>query len=245
MNNVLELYYDQTLQSLPPPIDVRPSRALPRHPHAQMHIIYIYILYTEQTNTRSVYYYTFLKPSFCRRYAYARGELMWICAFLWFGFHAQRYLFARCTWREFLLSTRLLTATDIIVGILFSPDRPMIYHIHHILLLHAPLYFKHPTGEGITAFRVYIVCILMKSNNKVGAYNIYETMGTPRTRQIYDCSAYTSTHHQRNPKYRGVPGYIKRDEKYMVSGMCYIFLYHISLSMHIYKIYIFWVGIIY
>lgn len=133
MNNVFELYYDQTPSLPAPPTYVDLSVALPCHPHAQMHIIYIYIIADE--HAQYILYYIFLKPSFCRRDVCARGELMWICAFLWFGFHAQRYLFARCTWREFLLSTRLLTATDIIVGILFSPARPVrdthIYTIYY------------------------------------------------------------------------------------------------------------------
>jgi len=194
---------------LPPQsTDVNPPRTLPCHPHAQMHMIYIYIYKKrekerererENRRTRAVYIIYFLSLAFVAE-TYAHWELMWICAFLWFGFHAQRYLFTLCTWRAFLLSTRLLTATNIIVEVLFSPARPKIPH--------AILHYMRPYISDIRLVKKVLwppfkyVCMLMKSNKTVGSYiiSIWERGEQDKFAIIQHIIYCTSTNHQRNPK---------------------------------------------
>lgn len=127
---------------------------------------------------------------------------MWICAFLWFGFRTQRYLFARCTWRAFLLSTRLLTATDIVYSrnIVFPVSSFIIYiyiytyhhHTPYYYMMMRPLLFQTSDGSETVLWLFKYVCILMKSNNKTGTPECWKQgeFTTAALRVIY-----TSTHH--------------------------------------------------
>jgi len=151
MNNVFELYYDQTPTRLCQPTSI--LRVLCHAIHTHKCIQYIwYYMYIEQTNTRSIYY-IFLKPSLCHRDVCVRGVNVNMCVFV--------ILFSRTT-----ISFRAMHVTYIfIVHSAFNGHRHYSRNIvfsgssyipSYTILLHAPFYFKHPTGNGIMAFQVCV-----------------------------------------------------------------------------------------
>jgi len=193
----------------------------------------IYYTHIEQTNTRSIIYYIFLKPSFCHRDVCAQGVNVYMCVFvIWFSCTTISFRTVHVTW-IFIVHSAFNGHRHYSRNIVFPGSSYMIPH--------TPYYYNmHPYISNIRLVKVLrlfkYVCILMKSNNKVGTYNIIYLYNiwdenAENKANLWLLHMYTSTHHQRNPKYRS--RYIKQDEKYGLRNVRYTYV--ISLSIHIWK----------